>query len=142
MLLLDLDDFARVNAEHGRAVGDAALQQVLVRIRAALRPDDVVARIDGDSFAVVSECEADDTAPLARRIADSIGAAPLQIDGHALALSASVGLARVGPGEPADAVLERARVALKRARRIGRNAVSLAAEPLRAAPVETESAGR
>ncbi|WP_431265138.1 diguanylate cyclase domain-containing protein [Roseateles chitinivorans] len=52
LLYLDLDRFKPVNDEYGHPVGDALLQAVAGRLRHALRPQDLVARIGGDEFAV------------------------------------------------------------------------------------------
>ncbi|WP_328291499.1 putative bifunctional diguanylate cyclase/phosphodiesterase [Kineococcus sp. NBC_00420] len=53
LLLLDLDRFKDVNNTFGHLVGDQLLMQVAPRLRAVLREEDVVARLDGDQFAVL-----------------------------------------------------------------------------------------
>lgn len=128
VLLLDLDDFAELNARHGRAVGDAVLQQMLARMRSVLRPDDTIARHAGDCFAVVSECARADGEALARRLADMLAARPFRIDGQSIAISVSVGFAVSARGEPVAALLQRAADALQRAHAAGRNVVSVAAD--------------
>ena len=52
MLLIDLDGLRRVNASHGRAVGDCVLTRTATLLRAMVRPIDMVARVGGDEFAV------------------------------------------------------------------------------------------
>ncbi|RDZ26644.1 sensor domain-containing diguanylate cyclase [Lysobacter silvisoli] len=136
LLLLDLDAFGEVNARYGRAVGDALLQQALSRIRGVLRPDDTIARMDGDSFAVVAECERVDCELLGRRLADAFSQRPFRIDGHEIAVSASVGLAMAQRGEPVQALLDRAAQALLSARQAGRNTVGVA--PAAVLPAEAE----
>lgn len=55
LLLLDLDDFKRVNDLHGHTVGDQVLKVIVGRFRAAARPIDILARLDGgDEFAVLA----------------------------------------------------------------------------------------
>ncbi len=129
LLLLQLDDLAGVHARHGRAVADAALQQVLARMRSVLRAEDTVARVGRDMFAVVSPYATHESEALARRVVGSIASAPLQIDAHTLELGASVGLAISDPGEPAAALMQRARDALHRTRGLGRSAIGIAPGP-------------
>lgn len=126
LLLVDLDGFAEVNARYGRAVGDALLQQALSRMRGVLRPDDTIARMDGDCFGIVSECERGESELLARRIGETFAQRPFRIDSHEIVMSVSIGLAMSQRGEPVPALFERARLALRHAVVAGRNAVSVA----------------
>lgn len=76
LLVIDLDDFKRVNDERGHAAGDAVLRGTARAIRAAVRPDDPVVRWGGDEFVVVVPgVSADDARALAVRIAASVAAA-------------------------------------------------------------------
>ena len=54
LVLIDLDDFKRVNDENGHPAGDAVLQSVAVSAASVARQGDCVARIGGDEFAVVA----------------------------------------------------------------------------------------
>jgi diguanylate cyclase (GGDEF)-like protein len=72
LLLLDLDDFKRVNDRYGHQVGDAVLVEVAARVHAILRSTDTLARIGGDEFAVIAPGARGEGA---RRIAEGIQAA-------------------------------------------------------------------
>ncbi len=94
LLYVDLDHFKSVNDSLGHGAGDALLDAVAERMRSALRASDVLARLGGDEFSVLLPAPAD--ANTARRVGakllDAL-AAPFLIDGHALHISASIGLA-------------------------------------------------
>lgn len=53
LILLDMDEFKKVNDQRGHAAGDAALRALGVELRAALRSGDVAARLGGDEFALL-----------------------------------------------------------------------------------------
>nr|WP_315189022.1 sensor domain-containing diguanylate cyclase [uncultured Albidiferax sp.] len=55
VLYVDVDNFKAVNNVHGRAVGDQVLVEVSVRLMAAIRQNDTVARVRGDEFVVLLE---------------------------------------------------------------------------------------
>jgi diguanylate cyclase (GGDEF)-like protein/PAS domain S-box-containing protein len=99
VLYLDLDNFKDVNDAHGHATGDALLGHAAARLTAAVGPRDTVARIGGDEFVVLLDGRHGDPAA-ARRAAlaltDTIRAAlaaPLQIGGRPLHITASMGVA-------------------------------------------------
>jgi diguanylate cyclase (GGDEF)-like protein len=117
VLYLDLDDFKPVNDEHGHGVGDDVLVEVAARLHRAVRPGDLVARLGGDEFAVLCPDLTDAAAAerLAGRLVDEV-AKPMVVDGHAVHVGLSVGLACVHAGSGAADVLERADAALRRAK--------------------------
>ncbi len=93
LLLLDLDHFKAINDAFGHHCGDALLRVAADRLRGVVRAGDTVARLGGDEFAVVLPGVG---APGAARVADAIRAAldvPLDIEGHALLVRASIGIA-------------------------------------------------
>lgn len=127
VLMLDIDRLRLINHHHGRAIGDAVLQQSLARIRSIIAAEDTVARMEADSFAVVSEGRREDCEQLARRLADGFSRRPFRIDGHHIDVSISIGLAMSRRGETSASLLARAREALDHARMAGNNALSIAA---------------
>jgi diguanylate cyclase (GGDEF)-like protein len=89
----DLDDFKAVNDGFGHLTGDRLLVAVAQRLGACVRDSDTLARIGGDEFAVV-QSGANGRAGavmLAERMLAAL-AAPIAIDGHALRISASIGI--------------------------------------------------
>ncbi|MCF7223682.1 sensor domain-containing diguanylate cyclase [Marilutibacter chinensis] len=129
LLLVDLDDFAEVNARHGYVVGDTVMQHVYTRIRGLVRPDDTVARMESDLFAVVSECRRDDAELLAHRLVEGFQQRPFNVDGHEIVVTVSVGLAMSRRGEDADALQRRAAEALAGVRIAGHSSIGVSSEP-------------
>jgi diguanylate cyclase (GGDEF)-like protein/PAS domain S-box-containing protein len=93
---LDLDDFKRVNDEHGHAAGDSLLQAVALRLRTTAREADLVARLGGDEFLVLlADLPRSATEASATIVVDGIVrslAEPLVAAGAALRISASAGI--------------------------------------------------
>jgi diguanylate cyclase (GGDEF)-like protein len=100
VLFVDLDRFKAVNDKFGHLMGDQLLVAVASRLRRLLRAGDTVARLSGDEFVIM--CEALDKPEMAERVAERVAEAfgpPFELDGAALQITASVGLAFCGPGE-------------------------------------------
>ncbi len=108
VLFVDIDDFKTVNDSLGHAVGDQLLSEVARRVASALRSGDTAARLGGDEFAVLLEAAGVTTASeVAERILASL-AEPIAIEGRALGVGASIGVACAAPAECDAAALLRA----------------------------------
>jgi diguanylate cyclase (GGDEF)-like protein len=132
VLYLDLDHFKWINdTMGGHDAGDAVLIAAADRMRRAVRPGDTVARVHGDEFIVLCEAVPDATAAetLAERVREAIRQ-PLDILAESIVVTASVGVALVGT-EPttADDVIDRADVAMYRAKTGGRDRVEMVIVP-------------
>ncbi|NIZ93788.1 putative bifunctional diguanylate cyclase/phosphodiesterase, partial [Kineococcus rubinsiae] len=120
VLLLDLDGFSRVAEAFGRAAADDVLARVARRLQRCLRAGDVVARLGGDEFALVLRDAHPHTAAvqLAERVHDALST-PLWVQGRAVRLSCSAGIAVADDVQPAAELLRRADTALHRASETG-----------------------
>ncbi|WP_156109929.1 bifunctional diguanylate cyclase/phosphodiesterase, partial [Cryobacterium sp. MLB-32] len=120
-LFVDLDRFKVVNDSLGHAAGDEVLTAVANRIVSALRPGDRVGRFGGDEFVIVIQDvhDAQDVLHCAKRVSDSISA-DLQVRGHRIVPTVSIGIATSTPTSTPDSLLRDADSALFRAKIAGR----------------------
>jgi diguanylate cyclase (GGDEF)-like protein/PAS domain S-box-containing protein len=93
LLFLDLDRFKDINDSLGHDVGDLLLKKVAARIQESIRQSDQLFRLGGDEFTVIVNNLANtvDAARVAQKICENL-AAPFEIKGYRLFLSASVGI--------------------------------------------------
>ncbi len=122
VMLMDLDHFKDVNDTLGHAVGDMLLQEVGVRVRAALRQCDTLARMGGDEFVVLlPDIESlGDVRMIADRIHEAFDASFICL-GHPLRSSASLGTAmHPDDGLNSETLLRKADIAMYVAKRRGR----------------------
>ncbi|MEZ5265997.1 MAG: GNAT family N-acetyltransferase [Acidimicrobiales bacterium] len=100
VLFIDLDDFKLVNDSLGHQAGDELLGIAAGRLLECVRPEDVVARLSGDEFAVllVSAVDRQDAVTVARRIQEAL-ASPFSLSSRDVTISASVGVTVEQRGE-------------------------------------------
>jgi diguanylate cyclase (GGDEF)-like protein/PAS domain S-box-containing protein len=137
VLFLDLDQFKVVNDTLGHAAGDRLLIEIAGRLQQAVRGSDTVARVGGDEFTfLVPDIDrAADVARIAQKILDAV-ARPLEIDGHRLFITTSIGISLFpADGEEAEALLTSADIAMYRAKDQGRNGFQLSSPAMNAKSV-------
>jgi len=120
LLLMDLAHFREVNDTLGHNRGDILLQQVGRRLRGVLFEPDVVARLGGDEFGILLPklAAVDDIQQVIRKLQTFLEA-PFMIDGIPIAVEASIGVATVPEhADDADTLLQRADVAMYRAKHL------------------------
>ena len=135
VLFLDLDRFKWVNDTLGHDAGDVVLIEVANRLRALIRPGDLVTRVGGDEFVVVlrelfSQEEAVDVAD---RVVQSLRE-PISVAAHNVTVLGSVGVSLPGlPSEDGQARVADADSAMYRAKQAGGNRAEVFTPPMRVA---------
>jgi diguanylate cyclase (GGDEF)-like protein len=103
VISVDLDSFKQINSTWGRRAGDSLLHEIALRIKRALRPDDVLARIAGDEFAIILNGVGNtvEAKEVAERIRQAV-CQPFVFEGREIEASATAGIA-IFPGDGASA---------------------------------------
>ena len=128
LFFVDLDHFKAVNDSRGHKVGDGVLVEVARRLQSVARSEDTVGRLAGDEFVVICERVPDEACvtEIARRVVSTL-AAPYEVTGATVRVSASVGVALAEDGSiDSSALLARADGAMYEVKRQGRNGFRIA----------------
>ena len=106
VVYFDLNGLKDINDTHGHSAGDAALLRVANVLLESVRDSDVVERLGGDEFAVIlAQSDLGAALDKATALAEAIGAAPFEWQGHAIALAVAYGVYTFKPGESVDDAL-------------------------------------
>jgi diguanylate cyclase (GGDEF)-like protein len=129
VVLADLDDFKRINDDHGHHAGDLALRSFGRLLADQIRDFDVGGRLGGEEFAVLlPQTNVTEAMAVAGRIRDALAAASIEVgDGATVRLTASFGVADSGSSASTDELLRRADNALYSAKRAGKDRYVVAA---------------
>lgn len=125
LLAFDIDHFERINRLHGFAAGDALVHQIAALVGTTLRREDHFGRLDGAHFCIMlPSTRLSGAQQLAERLRQTIENRPLE---KGLRVTASFGIAAFGlHGDDWASLMQRAEIALHRAKTEGRNRVETA----------------
>jgi two-component system cell cycle response regulator len=127
LMMTDIDHFKAVNDTHGHQAGDDVLKEIGKRLRANVRPTDVVCRTGGEEFVVLMPNTPGDLAcAAAERIRKAVAAEEFPVLGgsQSLRITVSAGVSTLqGEGDTIDDLMHRADTALYQAKTGGRNRV-------------------
>jgi diguanylate cyclase (GGDEF)-like protein len=123
VIVIDIDEFKRINDTLGHSGGDRALQEAARTLTGSLRPTDTVGRWGGDEFlAITRNVDREMLGKLAERCVALIAqTAVLGSDERRISLSTSVGAALSRPGEAAEELIQRADELMYQSKNNGRN---------------------
>jgi diguanylate cyclase (GGDEF)-like protein len=147
VLMLDVDNFKRVNDTHGHAAGDAVLHEVAAVLREATRNDDLICRYGGEEFVLaVPVASPDQASERAERICSSLSMRRIELsesDAQGLHVTASVGLAFANADRLHSAadLVATADQCLYQAKNGGRNRVVIRVDPPRIHGLVTPQSG-
>jgi diguanylate cyclase (GGDEF)-like protein len=121
-MMVDLDNFKRVNDSLGHQAGDMVLCEISKRLKACIRKSDTVARMGGDEFVILlpdlhSVADAQD---ICQKLLASV-AKPIRVGGHNIVVTASVGISLFPDCKDVDALFKNADLAMYTVKARGRN---------------------
>ena len=126
VLVFDLDHFKSINDRFGHAVGDEALRVFANTASANMRVSDVIGRLGGEEFAAILPGTVADATMVAERLRVAFQVAAIEIAGHAIGATVSIGIATAVAPVLVDDLLAQADAALYRAKSNGRNRIEIA----------------
>lgn len=128
LLMIDLDDFKRVNDKHGHMEGDVVLEMVAGTLASAMRENDSIGRYGGEEFlAILPNTNLEGAKVLAEKVRAVVSKKKFMSVGEVLELTASIGVASESTVEnDGENMLRRADDALLGAKKKGRDLVVVA----------------
>jgi diguanylate cyclase len=122
LVVADIDLLHVLNEQHGDAAGDMVLRAVTQFLSAALREMDVIARYEGDRFALMlPSTDLAQATQIADRLRNAVALCRLRADDSDLQFTISAGVAEAEDGDDGDSLLRRSMAALQAAKLAGRN---------------------
>lgn len=125
LILIDVDNFKRLNDTRGHQLGDQVLMVLTRTIQESIRPDDTLARWGGDEFVIVIEDNLAAARTVAERLRYFFFKNWTEQNPEGPQLSLSMGIAELGDADEIEAFIKKADDALYRAKRAGKDRIQL-----------------
>lgn len=124
LLVLNLDQFKRVNDSYGHTAGDVVLKAMVDVCKKQLRDSDQMGRLGGAEFAILlPRTSLEDAAMVAERIRNAVAAQPVKAEKAIINMTASLGVTTIRAEDSTVSLFKRADEALQAAKQAGRNRV-------------------
>jgi len=124
LIVLNLDQFKRVNDDYGHPVGDMVLKTMVDICKRQLRDSDLMGRLGGAEFAIqLPRTSLEDALTVAERIRNAIASMPVKTERAIISLTASLGVTTIRADDSTVTLFRRADQALQEAMQSGRNKV-------------------
>ncbi len=136
VLMIDIDNFKRVNDYYGHITGDDILERTAMLLQRGIRDTDTVGRYGGDEFMItLPQTDLPEALAVAERIRTAIKTAEMKdLKGNVFGITVSQGLAKHQIGDGRNTLISRADSALYRAKHNGRDRVEISENIHRASP--------
>lgn len=130
VLVIDVDNFKTFNDRYGHLAGDHVLRAVTHAMSRSIRASDQIGRYGGEEFLIVlTQTAAAGALVAAEHIRDAVRQERVEIEGHGISLTVSIGMAAVQPSDSdVDEIVGRADAALYAAKRAGKDRVRRATD--------------
>lgn len=132
LLILDVDHFKSINDTYGHSAGDYVLRNMATSVKEALRSCDMLFRYGGEEFAMIlSGTDIEGAQLVAERVRTTIEQHAFEFNGKKITVTASIGIAVLGPRDTVTRLFNKADAALYQAKANGRNCVHTFAQAKR-----------
>ncbi|MGM0633935.1 MAG: GGDEF domain-containing protein [Pseudomonadota bacterium] len=122
MLMIDIDNFRRINDQFGHGAGDTVLRETVQRFHAEHRNTDLCFRYGGEEFVILlNRTDQPGALTIADRIRSRVADAPFQLRESPLRITVSIGVSQFAGTDTMDSLLDRADRALYNSKRDGGN---------------------
>jgi diguanylate cyclase (GGDEF)-like protein len=124
-MMVDIDDFKKVNDAYGHQIGDEVIQAVAARLQRQGRSDDLLGRYGGEEFAILQESRDRDLS-VAERLRTAISETPIDTTAGPVRVTVSIGMSQLRVDDASvGSLLARADQLMYEAKRAGRNRVEV-----------------
>lgn len=125
VLFMDIDDFSELNNKYGHDVGDMVLKNITTSVKKSLRRDDIFGRWGGEEFVgLLPVRQAYDAPILGEKVRMLVANTVIPHEGEQIAVTTSIDITVVRPGDVAAAIVERADKLMYESKHGGKNKVS------------------
>lgn len=126
ILLIDLDDFKKINDRYGHSAGDDVLKLLAETCRSVFRSTDVFVRYGGDEFiCLLSETSIEQAMEIAQRLNIKVGQLKVPTSKGAIKFTISIGVANGVTGQKLERLISFADQALYKAKHLGKNQITM-----------------
>jgi diguanylate cyclase (GGDEF)-like protein len=122
ILLINIDDFKKVNDTHGYNTGDDVLVEISRVLKSCVRNEDICARWGGEEFLILlPETAVENSLPVANKILEAMSRTEFKANKPGIHITVSIGVCEHIPAQTVQECIARVHQALLQAKRAGKN---------------------